>query len=180
MSDQHSGFLQRLRSSWPAVFAVAVDQYLKGRSVEIAATRFAPTASEAERFVDQGDLIVTDHEAQACYRYEVKGLKVEFTSPADWPFREVFVSNVASVNRAGDAAAAYISVNAKHTHCAIIQRKTKPHWYVVERLVKNTGNVERNYACPLNLVTFEELAPYTQREECDDSSARADRLQRIA
>jgi hypothetical protein len=163
MSDQHARFLKRLDASMPAVFAVAQMQHAKGRTVEIPALRRAPTAAEHEHYIDGGDLFV-----MVRHRIEVKWLRVNFTGADDWPFREVFVSNVASVDRANGEVAAYVSVSRDLHHVAIVERSTKPHWYVVEKLVSNTGNLERNYACPLREVIFEplqeekELAPFYQ------------------
>ncbi len=130
--------------------AVASLQHARGRMVEIPPLRFAPSAAQADQYVDGGDLFVVVR-----YRLEVKHLGVDFTCANDWPFNEVFVSNVAAVDRANGDVHYYVSVSKNFRYAAIVPRTTKDKWYVVEKLVKNTGNVERNYACPLDLVSFE-------------------------
>lgn len=146
---QHALFLDRLASSSRAVFLVAQMQHAKGRTVEIPKTRFAPTAAVAEGYVDGGDLIVVTR-----HRIEVKHLGIEFTCRDDWPFREAFVSNVAAVERANGDVLAYVSVSRDYQHIAVIPRNTHQHWYIVETKAKNTGNIERFYACPLDHVIF--------------------------
>jgi hypothetical protein len=151
---QHERFLERLAASSQAVFLVARMQYAKGRTVEIPRMQFAPTAAQADDYVDAGDLIIVQR-----HRIEVKHLSINFTCAADWPFNEVFVSNVAAVDRANNDVLAYVSVSQDMRHIAIVERSTRSHWYVVQKPVSNTGNVERNYACPLVLVDFEATPP---------------------
>jgi hypothetical protein len=153
VSEQHQRFLERLAASSHAVFVVAQLQHAKGRTIEIPRTRFAPSAADAEDYVDGGDLIVVMRR-----RIEVKHLGVNFSSLDDWPFSQVFVSNVAAVDRADDVLA-YVSVSHDFGCAAIVSHQTRRHWYVVEAFAKNTGNVERYYACPLELATFEPVPP---------------------
>jgi hypothetical protein len=153
MMQQHARFLERLNASSRAVFLVAELQHAKGRTVEIPKISFAPTAAEAENYVDGGDLIVVVR-----HRIEVKHLGVNFSGPENWPFREVFVSNVTAVERANGDVLAYVSVSHDCQCVAIVARNTQPHWYIVEAKAKNTGNVERFYACPLEFVSFEMVA----------------------
>jgi hypothetical protein len=149
---QHQRFLERLEQSSRAVFLVAQLQHAKGRTVEIPKLRFAPTAAENEDYVDGGDLVVVVR-----HRIEVKHLGVNFTCAEDWPFIEVFVSNVAAVDRANGDVLAYVSVSADYRCAAIVAGNTRSNWYVVEARARNTGNVEKFYACPLSLVSFESL-----------------------
>lgn len=109
--------------------------------------RQAPTAADAESYLDVGDLFIR-------LRIEVKQISRNFTSAQDWPFRECFVSNKAAVDRAGDAVLVYVTVSQDKRYRALIKRSTRPHWYVVETVASNTGNKEQFYACPLNLVQF--------------------------
>jgi len=152
MSGQHDRFLERLKNSSRAVFVIAQMQHAKGHTVEIPKTRFAPTAAEADQYLDDGDLIVDGE------RIEIKHRDIDFTSRADWPYRDMFVSNVAAVERAGDEVTAYMVVSKDYSHVATIPRSTKDYWYTVEVLAKNTGNVERNYSCPIDYVVFEPTA----------------------
>lgn len=151
MGEQHQRFLERLAASSRAVFVVARLQHERGRTVEIAPLRFAPTAADAKDYLDGGDLFVVRRN-----RIEVKHLGVSFTGRDDWPHPHVFVSNEAKVERSPDVFA-YVSVSKDLGCIAIIDHATRPDWYVVEGLVRNTGNIERNYACPLRLVTFETI-----------------------
>ena len=151
MSDQHDRFLTRLRGSSDAVFAVARYLHDKGKSIEIPAVRFAPTANDAEQFVDSGDLIILDSDARR--RLEVKRIRHTFTGAQDWPFREVFISNVAAVDRAKDVIA-YVTVSADLAYMVSVLTDTREDWYVTERLAGNTMNVERFYACTIDCAQF--------------------------
>lgn len=142
---QHERFLERLMGSIPSVLVVAGMQIAKGRTVEIPGIRLAQSAAEAEYYVDGGDLFVLVR-----HRFEVKHLGKNFSCADDWPHPHVFVSNVAN----GEVIA-YVSVSHDLKHAAIIERATRPIWYVVDGLCRNTGNVERNYACPIDHVIFE-------------------------
>lgn len=151
MNAQHERFLARLAASRQAVFAVAKMQMMKGRTVEIPPVKFAPTAADAERFVDAGDLFITVRR-----RVEVKHLGVNFTGAEDWPFNgEILVSNVAAVDRANGDVFAYVSVSNDLRCAAIVEGSTREFWYPVEKTAKNTGNLERYYACPISFVKFE-------------------------
>ena len=150
MSGQHDRFLQRLKASRRAVHAVAYWLGGKGYSITIDATRYTPTAAEAADYVDDGDIIV-----DYFLRYEVKHRPtIHFTSRDDWPHPNVLVSNVAAVDRAGDTVEAYVTVSDDYRHAAIIPGSTRKHWFVKETDASNTGNRERNYACPLDHVIW--------------------------
>jgi len=151
MSAQHDGFLSRLDGSQPAVDAVAAWLRRRGHKVDVPELRKAPTAAEAADYSDRGDIWLMQ-------RVEVKGLSILFTSAADWPFREVFVSSKDDVEKNGSAVLAYVSVSADLRYAAIIGRATRPSWYVTpEKLNRNTGNRERFYACPVPLVVFKRM-----------------------
>jgi hypothetical protein len=162
MSDQHARFQERVRNSRPAVEAVALHLQCDGYETDIAELSIAPTARQAAKYADHGDLFVTDYNKQLTWLYEVKGLSTVFTCAADWPHREVFVDRrerVDKVERDGESPRFYYSVNPAFTHCAIIDvPATRAHWYVSKgRLNKNTGNHEDFYACPTGLVIFQPL-----------------------
>jgi hypothetical protein len=155
--QEHDRFLQRLRASMPAVFAVAWMQHAKGHDIEIPALRCAPRPEDIPDYRDTGDLFVTINGKR--HRIEVKWLGVNFTGAADWPFREVFVDSVSSVERANGEVSAYVSASRDLTHMAIIKQETGIDWYPVETLNRVTGNVERFYACPISAVIFKPLLP---------------------
>lgn len=149
---QHERFLERLAGSSEAVFAVARWLHVSGRSVEIPTTQFAPTAADADSFVDGGDLFIVEKK-----RVEVKRIGKSFASAADWPFREVFVSNKAAVERSADQVSAWITVSADLAAVAIVPSSSRPHWFIREALAKNTGNREAFYCCPIDRVEFRAL-----------------------
>jgi hypothetical protein len=153
MSTQHEEFLERLKASEHARFVWAQVEHAKGRTIEIPPTKYAPTAAEAPFYVDRGDLIWVVRR-----RFEVKHLGITFSGPDDWPYPVMLVSNVASVDRAEDVLA-YIAISHDYACGAIAKCDTRKYWHVVETFAKNTGNVEKNYACPMELVTFEAIPP---------------------
>lgn len=152
-SQQHERFLTRLRASSDAVLRVASWLHRLGKTVEISALTYAPTAADAVKHIDDGDLFVIRREA-----VEVKHLGVSFTSREDWPFREVFVANRASVERKEGRVMAYVSLNKEMTHAAVIKATTRKHWYLTAVRASNTGNEEQFFACPLEYVWFTALA----------------------
>lgn len=152
MSQQHERFLMRLRASSDAVLRVAAWLHRLGKTVEVTALTYAPTAADAAKHIDNGDLFVVRREA-----VEVKRLGVSFTSREDWPFREAFVANRASVERNEGRVMAYISLNKDMTHAAVIDSNTREHWYLTKVRASNTGNEEQFFACPLEHVWFTAL-----------------------
>jgi hypothetical protein len=154
MSEQHSKFVSRLRESTSAVFVVAQWLHAKGKTVELPHLRVAPTAAEADSYVDSGDIVLVERK-----RVEVKHLGVAFDSAETWPFREVFVSNKAAVDRSFHEVAAWISVSSDLQALAIVTAGTREHWYLKNVHAKNTGNVEQFYVCPLDRVEFRKISP---------------------
>jgi hypothetical protein len=160
MSEQHAKFLQRLKGSSKAVWAVAMHQHARGRMVEVPPLQYAPTAADHELFADDGDLFVIyrrPENPEVRQRLDVKHLRVNFTSAEDFPFPELFISNVASVDRANGSTVAYFIVSNDCEYAAIVPRTTRDKWYVTEKVARNTGNVERNYTCALGVPTFVKL-----------------------
>jgi hypothetical protein len=147
VSDQHTRFQLRLVRSRPAVDVTADWLRQLGYEVEVPDMRVAPTADQHEDFADQGDIRVTQI-------VEVKGLGINFTGAHDWPFREVFVSSVSSVDRPMTRVMAWVNLSKDLQYAAIIPRDTRPSWYVREVKLSTTGNVQLNYCCPTKLVIF--------------------------
>lgn len=144
VSDQHKKFQQRLKGSTPAVMAVATHFHNKGNFVEIPPTRIAPSASVAAEYVDGGDLFLVRR-----YRIEVKGLlKATFSSAQDFPYRVIFISNAAAVERAKGEVFAYIVVSADLKCAAIVKAETSKYWTREKGVMSNTGNEEENIGCP--------------------------------
>jgi hypothetical protein len=153
MSDQHARFLERVKASAHAVFVIGRLQHLNGWTVEIPGVRLAPTAKDAPMFVDKGDLFLVKRT-----RLDVKHRDIDFTGREDFPYPTMFVSNVAAVDRAHDVEA-YITVSRDFSCRAIITKETRPHWIKVDCLASNTGNIETNYACPIEHVIFKAIPP---------------------
>lgn len=152
-TEQHGQFVDRLKGSSEAVFAVAYHHLRRGRTVEIPPLSISPGASENIAHTDGGDLFVTTLKGTR-YRIEIKHRKRPFTSLIDWPDPHIFVSNVGAVERAAGEVHAYIIVNLPLTHAAVISQSSKGHWYVIERKPSNTDVAEKVYCCPRELVGF--------------------------
>ena len=152
-SSQHAKFLSRLRGSRPGVWAFAYWLNSRGYTVEVPPIEEAPTAADHPLFVDSGDLFAWKKGGERL-RIEVKTLGVTFSSAADWPFREVFVSNVASVHRSIEEVYAWVSVSNDLAAAVMVKATTWETWYKTTCMVSNTGNAETNYAAPLEEVRF--------------------------
>jgi len=152
---QHSKFLSRLNESRAAVFKVAEYLHKAGFTVTIPAIRFAPTAADHEKFVDEGDIIATKEDVK--HRVEVKHIFADFENAESFPYKVAFISNVAAVDRANNSVTAYVIVNKKMTHIGIAWTSLKSKWEITETRAKNTNNLERNYACSPSLLDYREL-----------------------
>jgi hypothetical protein len=163
VSENYDAFVDRLKSSRAAVFRVAEwvhrgDMYSKGRSVYIPAIRICPPNENPSDYLDDGDLFVNDGE-KGRLKLEVKHKqKLNFTSRFDYPFKDVFVSNVDTVERNWGTVEAYIVVNHEMTHAIIIPNHTRDKWVIREVLASNTKRLERYYVCPLNVVSFRKIS----------------------
>jgi hypothetical protein len=163
VSENYDAFVDRLKSSRTAVFRVAEwvhrgDMYSDGRSVYIPAIRICPPDGDPADYFDNGDLFVNDGE-KGRLKLEVKHRqKLNFTNRFDYPFKDVFVSNINTVDRNWGTVEAYIVVNSEMTHAIIIPSHTKDKWFVREVLASNTQKLERYYVCPLNIVSFRQIS----------------------
>jgi hypothetical protein len=149
MTEQHAKFQNRLRSSSNAVAVVASWLNRKGKHIEIPSMRISPTADQASDYLDGGDLYIIEKK-----RVEVKHLGINFTSADDWPFREIFISNVAAVDRSFDQVSAWVSVSQDMGYIAVVKPDSREHWYISEKKASNTGNVESYYATNIKHVQF--------------------------
>lgn len=152
MTEQHNKFLKRLDKSRSAVFKVAEYLHKAGFDVLVPATKFAPYAKVHLDYVDEGDIIATKGEEK--HKIEVKQIFRDFQGRSSWPYPITIVSNVGTVDRANNSVTAYIVLNNDMTHMVIIWAKTKPKWVIKDLPAKNTGNIERYYCCPNDLVEF--------------------------
>lgn len=163
VSENYDAFVDRLKSSRAAVFRVAEwihrgDMYSHGRSVYIPAIRICPEGENPADYLDDGDLFINDGK-KGRMKIEVKHKKkLNFTSRIDYPFKDVFVSNVDTVERNWGTVEAYIVVSNDMTHAIIIPSHTRDKWIVKEVLASNTKRLERYYVCPLDLVSFRKIS----------------------
>lgn len=156
-SEQHRRFLDRLKSSNDAVFAVALWFFHRGYSVNIPKVDYAPDASQYEDYVDSGDLYVIKSWSDP-QRIEVKHKKnLAFTGSHEWPFDVMFTSNVAAYDRADPKPDAHFVVSADYRYAAILTAKTRPTWRAESVWCKNTGNYEDIYAAPKEQALFIKL-----------------------
>jgi len=157
VTPQHEGFKQRLEQSDEAVLRVATAFRNKGYTVQLPPLRVAPTAAEAPNYVDKGDM----------HAFKMRNLQIKqkldcyFTGASDWPFPDVYVANVPSVDRAVDVYM-YVIMSADLYHCVTIRADTKDHWTTKGVVCKNTGNLEDLYVCPLEHVVFTNLRDFPQ------------------
>lgn len=160
---EYNKFVKYLKLSRVAVFRVAEwihrgDMHSSGRSVYIPAMRICPPGGTPSDYSDEGDLFVDDEE-KGRLKIEVKHRHtLTFTSRFDYPYKDVFVSNINTVDRNWGTVEAYIIVNDDMTHAVIIPCHTKDKWVVREVLASNTQNLEKYYVCPLNLVSFRKIS----------------------
>lgn len=152
IDDDHQRFLGRLRRSTKAVQAVAEWLLRHGREVYVPEIREAPTAAEAHKYGDDGDLIVDGH-----LRVEVKQVLKPFTCAEDWPFNGYFVDNEEKVARRN--VAAYIRVNPDRTHVGILLPESRKLWTVREITNTNTyRSTIRVLVSPVSCVLFKKIA----------------------
>jgi hypothetical protein len=158
LSEQHDKFLEGLEGSSAAVFAFAFYLHMKGRRIEIAPLRKAPTAAEHADYADDGDLFII--EADKRKRVEVKGINREFTCAADWPFRdEILVSKVTTVDRTLEdtSTVGWVTLSQDMRFAVCVQVETREHWYETQKFCRNTGNIERFYAVDKRYATFHRI-----------------------
>jgi len=150
-------FVSRLIASRHSMFVVGEWLHRQFYSVEIPAFRIAPSVEEHAEYLDDGDVFAFVH-SSVRHRYEVRRLKVCFTSRLNWPFGDrIFVDRKDKVDRANGGVVAYVTVSNDYRALAVIPRNSSKHWRVVE--VDNTlqKRTEESYSCPLEHAYFELL-----------------------
>jgi hypothetical protein len=154
VSKQHGDFLKRLNGSRPAVFAVAYWLNGRGNEMIIPPLKYAPSAADAADYVDAGDLFCRSPRGMTRL-VEVKHSRKWLAR--DFPYQLMFVASVAQVERRHGQVGAYFVVSLDYSRLGWIKPSTQVHWTLVEKRAGNTGNVERNYACPVDHVIFVDL-----------------------
>lgn len=146
---RHAQFLRQLDASAAGVLQVAEALRRAGNPVQLTPTQRAPTRAQAHDFSDGGDLYVL-------HRVEVKHLRADFTSRADWPYPDFIVCSQSSFDRAFPAPLRYYLLNRAKTHVAIVRVSDAPFWTVAPRTDRTyTPPITQDfYFCPLDLVRF--------------------------
>lgn len=149
-------FLERLDKSRHSVFLVAEYLHKAGYNIHIPAFDYRPLNSNWEDHTDNGDMYIWKEQDKQ-HRVDVKHRNIEFTSKEDFPFGEIFVSDIRAIERANPLPLAYIVVNNSCTHIGVVWWKTKPHWISKTVFAKNTDMVVTAMACPIQHVDFRSL-----------------------
>lgn len=160
-----------------AVGVIAAHFARSGKHVVLPAVRYAPTWEERFQYADDGDLWVCS-ETPSAYkgglplynpeqRYEIKHLwRQEFTCLKDWDEQTFIVCAKRAWDKAKPKPTAFIFLNRRMTHFAIVRGSTADQWEAKERWnFKGTPNAFKawRYICPLELVEWRELDPAEAR-----------------
>ena len=151
--DDHQRFLQHLRESEPARWAVAQWLSKRGYSVQLPPMKEAETRDKWKECVDDGDLFVT-------MRVEAKQLSYDFTCREDWPFKEFMLVSKKAFDRAKPKPHGFVILNRAGTHAAFVLSSGSKDWYVSKRRDSRYQNViQESYFAPLDSVIF---APFAE------------------
>lgn len=152
MTDNHKKFLTHLDDSQSAVWLVAEWLNNRGYDVTINATKKAPSHDDWKNYADNGDLEIKQ-------RIEVKHLSAEFTCMDDWPFGNKFIVCAKhAFDRAKPKPYAYIILNNKKTHMALVMGATSNSWFSEIRKDSRYNQVDQEfYFCPINEVKFTKI-----------------------
>lgn len=151
-----SAFHQRLDDSRFSVFLMAEYLHKRGYSVNIPAFVYRKPGSNWQDHVDNGDLFI-QKDGGPQYRIDVKHSTAQFTGPEDYPYSNMLVAEIRSIERANPCPLVYCIVNEPATHVALIWWKTKPHWFEKTFYASNTDKMQTNLCCPLEYVEFREI-----------------------
>ena len=157
--DRHNAFLRRLYGSSFGVFVVAAWMHRLKRTVKIYPIDAAPFGEDPNKYVDKGDLLVTDEKGENSL-LEVKHIQTSFTCQEDWPHPFVIVSNVGSVDRNRGSVKAYVILNKEATHVAIIPASDIDSWEKRDIMSSNTQKVEAFYTCKPSSCVFKFIGDY--------------------
>jgi len=142
----HEDFKDRLRKSEPARRLVAqLLIALNACELRIAPLEVAPTYGERGAYIDDGDIHARFKPEGKWYRFEVKGLSVDFTGLDDWPFgKRIFVDEKDGWDRKDPKPAGYFSVNRAKT-VAIYLPCSNPAAWSVEKIPDSHYKAETEF-----------------------------------
>lgn len=146
LDDIDPTFVDDLIASEPAVIAAA--QWLRGKGLAVVTrpTRIRPTPEQRSEFSDFSDLEILQ-------KVEVKHRpKIDFQSPADFPFPSVTVDVCHRYDEAFPKPYAYLILNASLSAAFIVKCETRPMWSRAKK--KARGRIRDYYDCPLKFAQF--------------------------
>jgi hypothetical protein len=155
-TNSHDAFLTRLDQSRKSTFLVAEYLHKSGYNINVPAFDYRDPNTNWEDHVDDGDIYIwKDNEEK--HRIDVKHISLDFTSLDTFKYSHIFVADIRAIERANPFPLAYIIVNNKCTHIAIIWGKTKKVWEPYDVYASNTEKMITVMRCPVEYADFREL-----------------------
>lgn len=157
----HEKFKEHLKKSTKPLFVVAECFHRMGYNICVNGQRCASTASDHERYADNGDLYIqTKDYPQKWVGIEVKGLTAEFTNSQDWPFKNFMVCAKHSYDkRLPNPPGCYYILDKTCTYAGVVKTDTFSDWFTKTEKCGNYKNVSQEfYYCPLNKIEWLNLA----------------------
>tara|TARA_B100000427_G_C15282397_1_gene495995 strand:- start:120 stop:620 length:501 start_codon:yes stop_codon:yes gene_type:complete len=158
----HEKFKKNLKKSTKALFVVAEYFHKMGYNICINGQKCAPTASNHERYADDGDLYIqTKDHLKQWMKIEVKGLSAEFTNSKDWPFGLDFMvcAKHSHDKKIPNPPNCYYILDKTCTHAGVVKTDTFNDWFTRTKKCGNYKNVSQEfYYCPLDKIEWLNLA----------------------
>lgn len=149
----HAKFLAHLDQSNAGVYRVAMWLHSLGVPVSIPVAPRVAARSDWKDGADNGDLYIQQ-------RIEVKQLSVQFTSQADWPFRDKFIVCAKhAFDRATPKPYAYVILSKDGNYAATVKTSSSARWRVEKRTDSRYEGVAQDlYFADLADVSFSRIA----------------------
>ena len=157
----HEKFKEHLKKSTKPLFVVAECFHRMGYNICVNGQRCASTASDHERYADNGDLYIqTKDYPPKWVGIEVKGLTAEFTNSQDWPFKNFMVCAKHSYDkRLPNPPGCYYILDKTCTYAGVVKTDTFSDWFTKTEKCGNYKNVSQEfYYCPLDKIEWLNLA----------------------
>lgn len=149
--ENHKTFLEAVKKSDRAVFAVAAHLRAAGYPVRLNIFPQKDRENRMEPYNDNGDLEIS-------HRIEVKQLRTPFTCLDDWPFPIMLIVDKKHFDRTRPVPYAFWTLNPEMTHAAVVRTSSRDRWFEHTHgdiRYKNYSQV--SYACDMGCVQFVEL-----------------------
>lgn len=145
--DNHNLFLAHLEASEKPRKRVAQLFRESGFTVRQSKLRKAPRHADWRGFVDHGDLFVS-LDGTRWLRIEIKHLSRYFTDIENWPFPDFIVCAKHSFDEAAPKPHAYLILNRRMTHAAIVFGSQRREWTITRRNDSRYSNIQQEfYVC---------------------------------